>query len=98
MAIDPRCGLRLLCAQCVGNQRAGDDAMSARNGICAGVTLAFAMLAAGLPAEPRAQQDPAPAVAIDNDDIGGVVTRRVGPEAGVWGIARTTEPGNGFAK
>ena len=38
--------------------------MNARNGICAGAALAFAMFAAGLPAELRAQQDPAPAVAI----------------------------------
>src|SRR5258706_15599817 len=29
------------------------------------------------------------AVAIDNDDIGGVVTGAQGPEAGVWGIAET---------
>src|SRR5262252_9143231 len=31
----------------------------------------------------------APAVAIDNDDIGGVVTGASGPEAGVWVIAET---------
>ena len=30
------------------------------------------------------------AVAIDNDDIGGVVTGASGPEAGVWVIAETT--------
>ena len=29
------------------------------------------------------------AVAIDNDDIGGVVTGAQGPEAGVWVIAET---------
>ena len=29
-------------------------------------------------------------VAIDNDDIGGVVTGARGPEAGVWVIAETT--------
>src|SRR5262245_66342073 len=29
-------------------------------------------------------------VAIDNDDIGGVVTGSKGPEAGVWVIAETT--------
>jgi hypothetical protein len=33
----------------------------------------------------------APAVAIDNDDIGGVVTGPNGPEAGVWVIAETTD-------
>src|SRR5216110_2389223 len=31
------------------------------------------------------------AVAIDNDDIGGVVTGANGPEAGVWVIAETTD-------
>src|ERR1044071_8095778 len=36
----------------------------------------------------RAQQ---PAVAIDNDDIGGVVTSSNGPEAGVWVIAETRD-------
>src|SRR5258705_5866418 len=36
----------------------------------------------------RAQQ---PAVAIDNDDIGGVVTSASGPEAGVWVIAETRD-------
>ena len=32
-----------------------------------------------------------PVVAIDSDDIGGVVTGRDGPEAGVWVIAETTD-------
>src|SRR5512132_1317755 len=36
----------------------------------------------------RAQQ---PAVAIDTDDIGGVVTSTTGPEAGVWVIAETRD-------
>jgi hypothetical protein len=36
-------------------------------------------------------QQPAAAVAIDNDDIGGVVTSTKGPEAGVWVIAETTD-------
>src|SRR5215470_13548417 len=31
------------------------------------------------------------AVAIDNDDIGGVVTGASGPEAGVWVVAETTD-------
>jgi hypothetical protein len=72
--------------------------MNLGKGICAGAALAVAMLAAGLPGELRAQQNPAPAVAIDNDDIGGVVTSRFGPEAGVWVIAETTELGTRFAK
>jgi hypothetical protein len=36
------------------------------------------------------QQDGKSAVAIDPDDIGGVVTSSKGPEAGVWVIAETT--------
>src|SRR5467141_4243798 len=39
------------------------------------------------PASLQAQQ----AVAIDNDDIGGVVTGRKGPEAGVWVTAETRD-------
>jgi hypothetical protein len=38
------------------------------------------------------------AVAIDNDDIGGVVRGARGPEAGVWVIAETTELPTKFAK
>ena len=42
---------------------------------------------------PSAQQPATPAsdVAIDNDDIGGVVTGPKGPEAGVWVIAETRD-------
>ena len=36
--------------------------------------------------------------AIDNDDIGGVVTSAKGPEAGVWVIAETTDLPTRFAK
>jgi hypothetical protein len=36
-------------------------------------------------------QAPARAVAMDNDDIGGVVTGPKGPEAGVWVVAETTD-------
>src|SRR3977135_590214 len=39
------------------------------------------------PAQLRAQT----AVAIDGDDIGGVVTGASGPEAGVWGIAENAD-------
>ncbi len=38
------------------------------------------------------------AVAIDNDDIGGVVTGPKGPEAGVWVIAETTDLPTNFIK
>ena len=47
----------------------------------------FLTAAAMLPAS--AQQAAVPA--IDNDDIGGVVTGPNGPEAGVWVIAETTD-------
>jgi hypothetical protein len=39
----------------------------------------------------RAQSAPATAVAIDADDIGGVVSGPSGPEAGVWVIAETRD-------
>jgi hypothetical protein len=48
-----------------------------------------------VPAPAGAQQT---VVAIDNDDIGGVVTGANGPEAGVWVIAETTELPTKYAK
>jgi hypothetical protein len=48
-----------------------------------GVALVFSSV---LAVSHAAQQAP-PAVPIDNDDIGGVVTGPNGPEAGVWVIA-----------
>ena len=51
--------------------------------------IAFAGCLAGAPVPLSAQQTPPAAVAIDNDDIGGVVTGPNGPEAGVWVIAET---------
>src|ERR687897_934592 len=46
----------------------------------------------------NAQQRPAVTVALDPDDIGGVVTSTKGPEAGVWVIAETTDLPTKFAK
>jgi hypothetical protein len=43
-------------------------------------------------------QDPAARVAIDSDDIGGVVRSSSGPEAGVWVIAETTNLDTKFRK
>jgi hypothetical protein len=48
----------------------------------------------GWPAAPQHNQ----AVALYADDIGGTVTRRFGPEAGVWVIAETRDLGTRFAK
>ena len=45
----------------------------------------------------RGQVATAP-VAVDTDDIGGVVTGPNGPEAGVWVIAETTELPTKFGK
>jgi hypothetical protein len=65
--------------------------------ILRGAALTVALLTT-LPTALRAQQNPAPAVEIDGDDIGGGVASRFGPEAGVWVIAQTTELGTRFAK
>ena len=45
-----------------------------------------------------ARQATGDVVAIDNDDIGGVVTGPAGPEAGVWVIAETTATQTPFAR
>ena len=60
-------------------------------------TIVFAGCLAGVPVQLSAQQTP-PAVAIDNDDIGGVVTGANGPEAGVWVIAETNDLPTRFAR
>ncbi|MFL6803450.1 MAG: hypothetical protein ACJ8FM_05650, partial [Xanthobacteraceae bacterium] len=54
--------------------------------------LAIAAVPAG------AQQADATAVAIDADDIGGVVRGPAGPEAGVWVIAETRDLGVRYIK
>ncbi len=84
--------------------------MHAKQALYAGTALGVIMLAAALPVPAAAQQNAgartaAPSasqtgatVEIDDNDIGGVVTSRFGPEAGVWVIAETTELGTRFAK
>jgi hypothetical protein len=57
--------------------------------------LSGAILAA---TSPPASAQQATAVAIDSDDIGGVVRGPSGPEAGVWVIAETTDLPTKFAK
>jgi streptogramin lyase len=62
--------------------------MTAKRRLFSGVTAAaIAALLIGTPMPALAQQ----AVAIDKDDIGGVVRGPNGPEAGVWVIAETTD-------
>src|SRR6516165_4323001 len=67
--------------------------MRSKRGLYLGVA-ALALLLAAAPMSLKAQT----AVAIDNDDIGGVVTGPNGPEAGVWVIAETSELGTKMAK
>src|SRR5215471_18235575 len=67
--------------------------MKSKQSLYLGVA-AIALLLAAAPAGLRAQTT----VAIDNDDIGGVVTGPNGPEAGVWVIAETAELGTKMAK
>src|SRR5215469_18374248 len=78
-----------------------ETAMSSKGMCFAASLLGFAVLAGAVPTNLQAQQNPIQQVAapaIDNDDIGGVVTSRFGPEAGVWVIAETTGLGTRFAK
>ena len=59
------------------------------------VALCLAGLLANAPLGARAQ---APSVALDGDDIGGIVAGPNGPEAGVWVIAETTDLPTKLAK
>jgi len=54
------------------------------------MALGLAAIQAAAPGQGGRAQDAAGAVAVDADDIGGVVTGPKGPEAGVWVIAETT--------
>jgi hypothetical protein len=60
------------------------------------VAVGIAAFLASWPSGLNSQQNVA--VAIDNDDIGGVVTSAKGPEAGVWVIAETTDLPTRFAR
>src|SRR5712691_160346 len=67
--------------------------------------LYFGMVAVGIvvflaasPVRLSAQQNPADAVRIGDNDLGGVVTSAQGPEVGVWVIAETTDLPTKFAK
>jgi hypothetical protein len=64
------------------------------------VALSFAVTAAvaAVASSGAATQLPPASVAVDRDDIGGVVTGNNGPEAGVWVIAETTDLPTKFAK
>src|SRR5438270_11130511 len=82
--------------------------MRARKALTGVSALAVAALISAVPVGPRAQQPPAPPqaaataaqapVQIDSEDIGGVVSSRFGPEAGVWVVAETRDLATRFAK
>ena len=63
----------------------------------AALILGLAGLLTAWPAAPPLAQQPA-RVEIGGGDIGGLVTSKNGPEAGVWVIAETAELGTRFAK
>src|SRR4051794_41593323 len=69
---------------------------STKFSLFASVAVAALIALTAIPAS--AQQAATPAVAIDNDDIGGVVTGPNGPEAGVWVIAETHDLGVRYIK
>jgi len=62
------------------------------------VALGFGLIWVDAVVATSAGQQGNDAVAIDNDDIGGVVTGANGPEAGVWVIAETADLPTRFAK
>lgn len=64
----------------------------------AALALGLTILSLGILAAQAPQPPAASAVAIDADDIGGVVTGPRGPEAGVWVIAETRELGVRYIK
>ena len=76
------------------------------NMVCRKIALSIVAVTAFLvaPGVPRAQQPTEPkasdptTVTIDDKSIGGTVTSRFGPEAGVWVIAETRDLGTRFAK
>src|SRR5712691_3559601 len=73
--------------------------MKIKSRLCLSVAaIAFAAVLTSATGELRAQQPAPAAVAIDNDDIGGVVRGPVGPEAGVWVIAETRDLGVRYIK
>ena len=65
---------------------------------CRFLVLASVLAASWLLGSAYTRQPGAPPVAIDPDDIGGVVTGPKGPEAGVWVIAETRDLGVRYVK
>src|SRR5262245_52966835 len=78
--------------------------MKTRQAVYLGVAVVAAMMWAGRAERLGAQQpllnlmEQAAKMAIDADDIGGIVTGPSGPEAGVWVIAETPDLPTKFAR
>ena len=60
--------------------------------------IGIAALLAAAPVRLSAQQTPQSVLRVSEHDLGGVVTGKNGPEAGVWVIAETTGLPTAFAK
>ena len=65
--------------------------MGSRSGLLSGVAVVVVFIAGEGAIVPELKAQKAQSVAIDADDIGGLVTGPNGPEAGVWVIAETTD-------
>jgi hypothetical protein len=72
--------------------------MARRRGKVMWVAAAGALSVATVLVRAAAPPQTAATVAIDADDVGGVVTGPTGPEAGVWVIAQTAELGTPFVR
>src|SRR6476646_4694489 len=64
----------------------------------AAIAAAFAFALNAAPLHGTAVRQPSATVAVDADDLGGVVTGPNGPEAGVWVIAETKDLPTKFVK
>src|SRR5436189_1278704 len=79
------------------SKSAAEEHMKLHVGLRAGLLVLAGVVVTSFTAI-QAQQRGGATVAIDNDDIGGVVASAKGPEAGVWVIAETTDLPAKFAK
>src|SRR5499425_3388801 len=75
-----------------------ERAMRTKTALSFGIALIAIIMVWSSSAVRLAAQQPSATVAIDADDIGGVVTGPGGPEAGVWVIAETMDLPTKFAR
>ena len=91
-------GMILVGAACVfiAAYAAGNLGWGVAAGVVAGVVGGTALVGGAIAVQAR--QAAPQTVAVDDDDIGGVVNGPAGPEAGVWVIAETEDFDTRFAK